>query len=118
MNETVRQFPALPADENRGDEPLLVGIEGPPGGGKSMSALRIGRGIQRVRPGPIIVIDTEGGRAKKFAGEFKFLHVLFDPPYRSDHFLDAIKQQLKLKPACIIVDSMSDEHEGEAGYLE
>lgn len=116
MNTQVRTFEATEAA--RGEEPLLIGMVGPPGGGKTYSALLLARGMQEVRGGDIILIDTEGGRAKKYADEFKFLHVPFDPPHRPEDFLAAIKQQIARKPACIIVDSMSDEHEGEGGYLE
>lgn len=116
MNDPQRKFEAKPAV--RGLEPLQLGMVGPPGGGKTYSALRLAVGIQEVYGGDIIVIDTEAGRARKYASNFKFLHVDLDPPHRSDAFLSAIEQQLPRNPACIIVDSMSDEHEGIGGYLE
>lgn len=102
----------------RAEEPLLIGLVGPPAGGKTFSALRLGKGMQQVRKGEVILIDTEGGRARKYADQFQFLHVNFEPPHRPDRFLEAIRAQLPQHPACIIVDSMSDEHEGEGGYLE
>lgn len=116
MNAPARKFEAKPAV--RGEEPLSIGIIGPPGGGKTFSALRIARGIQQVRGGDIVLIDTEGGRARKYGDEFKFKHVDFQPPHRPDDFLAAIQQQIPSNPACIIVDSGSDEHEGQGGYLE
>lgn len=109
-------FVAKPA--TRDEEPLLIGMVGPPGGGKTLSSLRIAKGIQSVRGGPIILIDTEGGRSKKYADVIPFEVVEFDPPCRPERFLEAIKAQLDRKPAAIIVDSLSDEHEGEGGYLE
>lgn len=60
MNAPARTFEARPAV--REEEPLLIGIIGPPGGGKTLSGLKIARGIQSVRGGDIVVIDTEGGR--------------------------------------------------------
>lgn len=116
MNAPARNFAAVPAA--RGEEPLLIGVVGPPGGGKTFSSLRLAKGIQEVRGGDIVVIDTESGRARKYADQFKFLHVNFEPPHQPHAFLDAIKQQLARNPACIIIDSASDEHEGEGGYLE
>lgn len=116
MNAPVRTFVAKPAA--RSEEPLSIGMVGPPGGGKTLSSLKVARGIQSVRGGDIVLIDTEGGRSKKYADQIAFQHVPFDPPCRSEDFLAAIKQQLASKPAAIIVDSMSDEHEGEGGYLE
>lgn len=104
--------------------PLSIGLAGPPGGGKTKSALRLAAGMQRVRPGPIVVIDTEARRAVRyFKGPhnehgYEFLHVDFKPPYEPKLFLDAIQAQLGLTPAAIIVDSLSDEHEGAGGYLE
>lgn len=116
MNTPVRRYEATPAA--RTDEPLLIGMIGPPGGGKTFSALRIAAGIQSVRGGDVILIDTESGRARKYADQFKFLHVDFQPPHQSHAFLEAIQAQLPRNPACIIVDSASDEHEGQGGYLE
>lgn len=98
--------------------PFLVGIIGPPGGGKTWSSLRLAKGMQRVRPGPIVLIDTERGRASKYAKDFDFLRVEFNPPFIPADFLQAIKDQLPLDPAAIIVDSLSDEHEGEGGVLD
>jgi hypothetical protein len=113
----------------RGEEPLLIGLIGPPGGGKTFSALRLATGMRTVRPGPVVLIDTEGGRSRKYSpppGQkaslashtFEFLRVDMTPPFRSHDFLAAIKAQLPLNPAAIIIDTMSDEHEGEGGYLE
>lgn len=116
MNAPVRSFDAKPAV--RGDDPLLIAMIGPPGGGKTFSALRVASGIKRVRGGDIVVIDTEGGRAKKYAGEFDFLHVPFDPPFKPTDYLAAIRQQVARNPAAIIIDSASDEHEGEGGVLD
>lgn len=117
MAEPARVFP--PATKSvRGEEPLLVGFVGPPGGGKTVSSLRLAMGMKTVRGGPVVLIDTEGGRSKKYSDDFDFLRVDFPPPFRSQDFLTVIRQQLPLKPSAIIVDSLSDEHEGEGGYLE
>lgn len=106
------RFHAAPA--TRSEEPLLLGMIGPPGGGKTLSALRIAKGIQSVRGGNIVVIDTEGGRSRKYNDQIPF-NIVELPAGRSDDFLAAIQEQLPDKPAAIIVDSMSDEHEA---YLE
>lgn len=106
-------YQAQPA--TRHEEPLLLGMIGPPGGGKTLSALKLAKGIQSVRGGDIIVLDTEGGRARKYNDIVPFKIVEMPPGARSDAFLDAINAQLTLKPAAIVVDSMSDEH---SAYLE
>jgi hypothetical protein len=101
------------------DVPLLLGLEGPPGGGKTFSSLRLARGMQRVRPGqPIIVIDTEGGRSRKYADQFAFKIVELRPPFRALRFLAALEAQLREKPSVIVIDSLTDEHEGTGGLLE
>lgn len=111
MNAPAR-FQAVDAVPS--EEPLLLGMIGPPGGGKTLSALKVARGIQKVRGGDIHLIDTEGGRAKKYNSEvpFKIVELMNG---RSGDFLECIKAQLLARPAAIIVDSMSDEHEA---YLE
>jgi hypothetical protein len=108
----MNKYEAIPAA--RSEEPLLLGMIGPPGGGKTLSSLKVAKGIQSVRGGDIIVIDTEGGRSRKFSDlvSFKIIEMMNG---RSNDFLDAIRAQLPLNPAAIIVDSMSDEHET---YLE
>jgi hypothetical protein len=70
------------------------------------------------------VLDTEN-RATKYAGvrvngykPFDFEIVNFDPPFRANRYLEAIRAQLPRNPAALIVDTMSDEHEGEGGRLE
>lgn len=112
----TRQFTATPAI--RGEEPLLIGCIGPPGGGKTLSALRLAHGMQQVRPGPIVLIDTEGGRSRKYAEMIPFEIITVEGPTKPHEYLEAIKAALALNPAAVIVDSMSDEHEGEGGYLE
>ncbi len=102
-------FQAQPA--TRSEEPLLLGMIGPPGGGKTLSSLKLAKGIQSVRGGDIIVLDTEGGRARKYNDQIPFKIVEMPVNARSNVFLDAINAQVAQKPAAIIVDSMSDEHD-------
>lgn len=98
--------------------PLLLGLVGPSGGGKTYSALRLASGIQRVCGGDIFVIDTEGKRAKHYADRFRFRHVPFGSPFGPLEYLDAIEQQIAKGAGIVIVDSMSHEHEGPGGVLE
>lgn len=107
-------FLAKPADQQT-DEPLGIGVIGPPGGGKTLSSLKLAKGMQEVRGGPIILLDTEGGRSRKYSNIVAFEIVEMPAGARSDVFLEAIQAQSDRKPAAIIVDSMSDEH---VAYLE
>jgi hypothetical protein len=98
--------------------PLLIGLMGPSGGGKTFSALRLATGIQRVTGGDIFVIDTEARRALHYADLFKFRHLEFVEPFGSLDYLAAIKSAVAQGAKTIVVDSMSHEHSGVGGYLD
>jgi hypothetical protein len=104
----MNKYEAIPAV--RSEEPLLLGMIGPPGGGKTVSSLRIAAGIQSVRGGDIVLIDTEGGRSRRYSDQFKFKIVEFTDA-KSSEFLACIRTQVLAGAAAIIVDSLSDEHE-------
>lgn len=98
--------------------PILVGLIGPSGTGKTYSALRLATGMQRLSGGDIFVIDTEARRSLHYADKFKFRHVAFGAPFSPLDYLAAIEHCLKKGARTIIVDSMSHEHEGPGGVLE
>jgi hypothetical protein len=116
MNAPARQFEAKPAVRTR--VPLLVGLAGPSGGGKTYSALRLARGMQRVTGGDVYGIDTESRRMCHYAELFTFKHVEFGAPFGPLDYLAAIEYCVKQGAKTIIVDSMSHEHEGPGGVLE
>jgi hypothetical protein len=98
--------------------PLLVGLIGPSGTGKTYSALRLAAGFQRVTGGETFVIDTEARRALHYAEKFNFQHVPFGAPFNPASYLDAINYCVSKGASTVIVDSMSHEHEGPGGVLE
>ena len=98
--------------------PLMIGLMGPSGGGKTYSALRLAGGIQRVTGGDIYMIDTEAKRGLHYADKFKFRHVPFGAPFGSLDYLEAVQYCAGKGAGVIIVDSMSHEHEGPGGLLE
>lgn len=102
----------------RESTPLLVGLDGPSGGGKTFSALRLATGFQRVIGGDIFGIDTESNRMKHYADQFRFRHVPFGAPFSPLDYLAAIDHCVKKGAKTIIIDSMSHEHEGPGGILE
>lgn len=113
----ARKFTAQPAKRER--VPLLIGLMGPSGGGKTFSALRLATGIVRATGGKIVVIDTEARRALHFADLFDFEHIQFDAPFGSLDYLDAIRYAGdRAQGGCVITDSMSHEHEGPGGMLD
>lgn len=113
----ARQFTAALAV--REQVPLLIGLMGPSGGGKTFSALRLGTGIQEITGGDICVIDTEARRALHYADQFKFRHIQFDAPFGSLDYLAALQFAAKQSGGgVVIVDSMSHEHEGPGGLID
>lgn len=113
MTRTFDDRPAI-----REKTPILVGLVGPSGGGKTFSALRLAAGFQRVTGGDTFVIDTEARRSLHYAEKFKFRHVPFGQPFSPLDYLEAIEHCIKKGATTIIVDSMSHEHEGPGGVLE
>lgn len=112
---TARPFDDAPAE--REQSPLLIGLAGASGSGKTFSALRLATGIVSVTGGEIYFIDTDNRRALHYADRFKFRHVGFNPPFSSLAYVDAIRHCVKKGAGAIIIDSMSHEHEGEGGML-
>lgn len=116
----TRTFEETPTDFS-GQVPLLIGLMGPSGGGKTYSAMRLATGIQRVSGGDIYVIDTEARRSlhyRKPRDRFEFRHIPFSPPFGSLDYLAAIEHCASSGAGVIVVDSMSHEHEGPGGVLE
>lgn len=113
---TIRSFEDKPAVRER--VPLLVGLVGPSGGGKTYSALRLAKGFQRVTGGEVYFIDTEARRALHYADRFQFRHIAFGAPFGPLDYLAAIQHCVAKGAKTIIIDSMSHEHEGPGGVLE
>lgn len=116
MNAPQRNFTANDAKRER--TPLLIGLTGPSGGGKTYSALRLATGIQSVVGGDIYFIDTENRRGLHYADTFKFKHVDMQPPFGSLDYLTAMEFCVAKGAKTIIVDSFSHEHESEGGLLD
>jgi hypothetical protein len=112
--KTIRTFEDRPAKRER--VPLLIGLVGPSGGGKTWSGLELLHGIQEVTGGDIGVIDTG---AKNSAGKpFTFRHLPFSAPFGPLDYLAAIQHLVDKGVRNIMIDSMSHEHEGPGGVLE
>jgi hypothetical protein len=112
----TRNFEAKPAKRER--TPIIMGIVSPSGAGKTKSALRLADGFARHVPGPIVMIDTEAGRAKHHSDVHKFLHIDMAPPFGPADHIAAWQAALRHNPSTIIQDSMSHEWEGSGGILE
>jgi hypothetical protein len=112
----VRKFEDNEATRER--VPLLVGVYGPSGTGKTFSALRLATGMQRVVGGDVHVVDTEARRALHYADRFTFRHVPFAPPFDPESYMAALEHCARRGARVVVVDNMSHEHEGQGGVLE
>jgi hypothetical protein len=100
----------------RENVPLLIGLAGGTGSGKTYTAMRMARGICGDKP--FAVIDTENGRAKHYADEFRFDHCALSAPFRPDAYADAILAADAAGYAAIVVDSTSHVWAGDGGVLD
>jgi len=96
--------------------PLLIGIAGGTGSGKTYSALRLATGL--AGKGKIAVIDTEAGRALHYADQFKFDHDDLRPPFAPAAYAEAIAEADAANYSVIVVDSVSHVWAGDGGVLE
>jgi hypothetical protein len=101
----------------RENVPLLLGLAGGTGSGKTMSALRLARGIAGGEP--FAIIDTENGRAKHYAEAFpEMRHAAIAAPFRPAKYADAIQDADRQGFGVIVVDSASHEWAGDGGCLD
>ena len=116
-------FRYMPIEELEGDPPLIIGLSGMSDSGKTYSALLIAQAIAKQRNGIVAGIDTEG-RMKKYrdskvyAELHPFKALRWTPPFDGDRAVAACQAAVKEGAACIILDSASDEWEGEGGVLQ
>ncbi len=114
----TRTFHDEPAKREGHMTPLLIGLVGASGSGKTYSALRLATGIQSVTGGEIFGIDTEANRMLHYADQFKFRHVPFGEPFDPLSYLAAVEYCVSKGAKTIVIDSASHMHEGIGGTLE
>ena len=100
----------------RENVPLLIGLAGGTGSGKTFTAMRLAAGMAGGQP--FAVIDTEAGRAKAYADLFTFDHADLRPPFTPMTYEAAILAADAAGYPVIVVDSFSHEHAGEGGLLD
>src|SRR5688572_29808850 len=91
----------------RENVPLLLGLAGGTGSGKTYSAMLIAQGLAAGKR--FAVIDTENGRARHYADVFKFHDAQLRAPFRPEAYAEAIAAADKADYPVIVVDSMSHE---------
>lgn len=106
---------------------LIIMLAGASGSGKTLSALKMARGLAGGNDSKIAVIDTEGGRAKHYAparGEepngdkFAFAHGDLHAPFTPESYITAIKAADDGGFEVVVVDSCTHEWEGEGGLQD
>lgn len=109
----------------RENVPLLLGLAGGTGSGKTLSALRLARGIADGHP--FAGIDTENGRMNHYADAFPELRIgRLTAPFRPARYAEAIEaaedylvqQNIPLANRVVVVDSASHEWAGDGGCLD
>lgn len=100
-----------------------IGLQGPPGSGKTMSALLIGQRL--ANGGQMGLVDTERGSALTYApvpgrpdlGGIPFLHLPMDN-YDPRNLIEACRAAAAAKLPVLIVDSWSLFYNGKGGLLQ
>lgn len=121
-------------DALREKQKALIGLVGPSGSGKSLSALLLAYGIvsemfpdlsEEERWKKIGAADTEHKRLLNYVGqEFygvkigSFKYVNFEPPYNTDRYNMAVNLLKQQGVEVIVVDSLSHQWQGEGGVVE
>lgn len=115
-------------DASREQAFLRMALAGVSGGGKTMSALRLARGlvesmmqagiIEGDIQGKIGLVDTERRSAQLYAHVVPFKTIALSAPYTVDRYLDAVHALEDYGCAVIIVDQISHAWAGKGGLLE
>lgn len=101
----------------RENTPAFIALAGPSGSGKTRSALELAVGLAGPS-GRILLADSEGRRALHYADLYKFDHVEWHPPFTPESIASLIDLAEGRGYTVLIVDSASDEFEGEGGLQE
>jgi len=99
---------------------LKIGVLGFNHAGKTLSALKLARGIAGPS-GKIIVIDTHNGQSEEYVGHEDvgaFEVIDLRPPFRPLRCLEAVEAAVQHEAAVVIFDSASHEWDGDGGVLE
>lgn len=101
----------------RKKQKLRLLIEGAAGSGKTMTALKIAKGLVG-EDAKIVVLDTENGSASLYSDRFDFYTTELKPPYSPQNYILKIKEIEKFKADLCIIDSMSMVWSGQGGCLD
>ena len=100
----------------RENVPILIGLVGGTGSGKTFTAMRLASGLSDGKQ--FAVIDTENGRARHYADQFSFDCGDLGAPFKPTNFLEAIKAADSANYPVIVVDSASHMWSSDGGVLD
>lgn len=93
---------------------LRLGLAGPSGAGKTMSALKLAKGLG----GKVCMIDTERGSGDLYADLYEYSVITLTPPFKPSAYAEAIKAAETAGFDVIIIDSLSHAWADEGGLLD
>lgn len=98
---------------------VVIGICGQSGSGKTLTALKIARGMVE-HAGQIGFLDTENKRGSLYADELDAPFLIGDlyPPFSPLRYAEAIKEFQAAGVKVLVIDSISHEWEGEGGCID
>ena len=99
----------------------IIGLSGVSGSGKTYSALLLAKELAADKSGPVLGICSENGRMveyKDYPELAPFDMTIMEAPYSSERYMEAVQTANKLGAGCIVLDSGSDEWDGEGGVLD
>ena len=118
-------FQFVPAVEVKQKSHAVIGISAPAKTGKTYTALYLAQQLARAAGKPVMMIDTDSGRGLKYADRpdvypdlNPYLYLRLDPPHSSERYQEAIKAASTAGAGCIVVDTGSDEWDGDGGVLD
>ncbi|NVN92305.1 MAG: AAA family ATPase [Desulfuromonadales bacterium] len=94
-----------------------IGLCGPAGSGKTMSALKLAFGIVGTE-GRIAILDTENESASLYAHLGNYDVDVIKPPFTVDKYISGIREAEKKGYNLLIIDSLSHAWAGTGGILE
>ena len=97
---------------------IRLGLSAVSGGGKTMSAILIAKGLSNGDLSKVALIDTENGSGDLYANLGDYNVFTLQTPFTPESYINAIQECEKANMEVIIIDSITHEWEGKGGILE